>query len=456
MESAVNGAWRNGSAANRFAIEVVQRLRSEGFQALWAGGCVRDLFLGKSPSDYDVATDAVPEQVMKLFRRTVPVGLSFGVVRVLGATRGTEIEVATFRSDGRYLDGRRPEDVKFGSASEDAARRDFSINGMFLDPISGEIIDYVGGRNDLEAGIVRAIGDPHKRFAEDKLRLLRAVRFAARFGFQIETQTQIAMETHAAEIAVVAAERIAQELLKILQHPSRAYGIRLAQQTGLLAAILPEVDRMYGWPQAGNAGTEESSIGQHLERVLERLVPEPGTSPVLGLAALLHELGRDSCDLAPRSPGESPLVQKDHWGAERAGLVGLRLKLSRADCERMSWLVENQAAIERIAEVMPAVRKRLLHHPGICDLICLTRAHAESEQQTTRQVEFAEHYLGTLPEGPLDPPALLNGRDLHSLGIPAGPIFKHLLEQVRDEQLNGSLTTHEQALAWVRNQHGIS
>ena len=410
---------------NRFAFEVVERLRSAGFQALWAGGCVRDLFLGKHPSDYDVATNAVPEQVMKLFKRTVPVGVSFGVVRVQGPLRGLEVEVATFRSDGRYLDGRRPEEVTFGSASEDAARRDFSINGMYLDPLSGQIIDYVGGQADLEAGIVRAIGDPHRRFQEDKLRLLRAIRFAGRFGFQIETQTRNAIEKHAAEISVVAPERIAQELFKILQHSSRAYGIRLAHQTGLLATILPEVDQHY------------LAVGEHLEAVLERLMPGPDSSHVLGLAALLHEL----------EPGDPEL------SARRAIEVAQKLRLSNADRERLEWLIEHHATFDHIAEATPAVRKKLFVEPGMGDLLCLARAHAESQQQSTRHVDFVEQYLNTLPEGSLDPAPLIGGRDLQNLGIPAGPIFKRLLDQVRDEQLNGTITTHDQAVAWVKNHY---
>jgi poly(A) polymerase len=235
--------------AREFAIDVVRRLREAGHQALWAGGCVRDELLGRAPHDYDVATDATPEQVRRLFRRTVAVGISFGVVEVLGP-RGDAapltVQVATFRSDGTYSDGRHPDAVVFSSAREDALRRDFTINGMFLDPLGGELIDYVGGRADLDAKILRAIGDPAARFAEDKLRLLRAVRFATRFDLALDPATADALRAMAGQIVVVSAERIAEELRKLLTCPQRARGVRLLDETGLARALLPELMSMKG------------------------------------------------------------------------------------------------------------------------------------------------------------------------------------------------------------------
>src|SRR4051812_33168088 len=229
-----------------FATDIVGKLRGEGFQALWAGGCVRDLLLGQTPADYDVPTDATPEQVMAIFRhRTIPVGASFGVVRVRHP-RGSEVEVATFRSDGAYVNGRHPESVVFSSPEQDAARRDFTINGMFLDPFSDQVIDYVGGRADLDSGILRAIGDPRARFREDKLRLLRAVRFAARFRLTIDPATRAALREMAAEIVVVAAERIAQELRRMLVHESRSTAVDQMLETGLAAAVLPPLVPMKG------------------------------------------------------------------------------------------------------------------------------------------------------------------------------------------------------------------
>src|SRR5262249_52354055 len=245
--------------------------------------------LGQEPADFDVATDATPDRVMALFRRTVPVGVSFGVVRVLGPPGAGEVEVATFRSDGAYLDGRHPESVRFGTPEEDAARRDFTINGMFLDPLSGEVIDYVGGRADLQNRVLRAIGEPADRFAEDKLRLLRAVRFAARFGLEIEPRTRAALLAMADEVRVVAAERIAQELRRLLVHGSRALGMQLALETGLVAAILPDLLPMRGLFQ-GKPVQPDGDLWDHTMLVLENL-PEGPTFP-LAFAALYHDVGK--------------------------------------------------------------------------------------------------------------------------------------------------------------------
>ena len=281
----------NSERARQFATEVVGKLQGAGFRALWAGGCVRDLMLGLTPADYDVATDATPEQVIALFgRRTVPVGVSFGVVRVLGPHgSGIEVEVATFRSDGAYVDGRRPESVTFSSPELDAARRDFTINGMFLDPFTDEVIDYVGGRDDLRDRILRAIGDPAARFREDKLRLLRAVRFAARFGMAIEPGTRSALRAMAGQVVQVAAERIAQELRRMLVDERRATAMQLALDEGLAAAILPPVAAMKGVAH-GQPVQPDGDLWDHTLLVL-RLLPA-GTSFPLAFAALLHDVGK--------------------------------------------------------------------------------------------------------------------------------------------------------------------
>src|SRR5262245_38454690 len=284
-----------------FATDVVRRLRQSGYEALWAGGCVRDELLGLAPDDYDVATSARPEDVVRTFRKTVEVGASFGVVEVIGPRRPDgsypKVQVATFRSDGAYVDGRRPESVVFSSAEEDAARRDFTINGMFLDPLDGRVIDYVGGQADLQARVLRAIGDPRARFREDKLRLVRAVRFAARFGFPIEPETAAAVREMAAEITVVSAERIAEELRKILVHPGRAWALRQMDELGLLRQIVPEVEsEMKGLPQ-GLPSAPTGDLWDHTLKVLEVLegprwpAPAPATFP-LAFAAMLHDVGK--------------------------------------------------------------------------------------------------------------------------------------------------------------------
>jgi poly(A) polymerase len=420
----------------RFAYEVVERLRTAGFQALWAGGCVRDLVLGQAPTDYDVATDATPEHVMRLFRRTVPVGVSFGVVRVLGPPGAGQVEVATFRSDGQYLDGRRPESVRFGRAEEDALRRDFTINGMFYDPIRDEVIDYVGGRADLERGVIRAIGDPRARFREDKLRLVRAVRFAARFGFSIEAETHAAIVALAAQVTVVAAERIAQELRRLLVDRSRRRGVELLAETRLLGEILPEVEDVR---VAGDLEVWRRTLG-----TLAALEEEPPPSFPLALAALLQGVPIQ----------EGPADATGLWPVGRVrGVLG-RLRISNAEQERVAWLVRHQDALGRVWGSTPAARKELLAHAGSEDLIRLSRARCLAEGREPDVAEAACRYLRELPEGPLEPEPLITGADLRGLGIEPGPIYRELLDAVRREQLNGRLATREDALRWVEaHQH---
>src|SRR5947209_32514 len=283
-----------------FATAVVRRLQEAGHQALWAGGCVRDELLGLVPKDYDVATDARPEEVRARFRRTVAVGMSFGVVEVLGPRqdgRPLKVQVATFRTDGHYTDGRRPDEVVFSSAREDALRRDFTINGMFFDPLANKLIDYVGGQEDLRAKVLRAIGDPATRISEDKLRMLRAVRIAARFELTIDPATDTAIRGMAEQIAVVSPERIADELRKLLVDPHRARGVNLLHETELLTPIVPELVPMKGLPQ-GLPGAPEGDLWDHVLRVLDLLPPQP--SFPLAFAALLHDIGK------PRTVGRTP------------------------------------------------------------------------------------------------------------------------------------------------------
>ena len=317
-----------------FATEVVSRLRGAGFRALFAGGCVRDLILGREPADFDVATDATPERVMGLFRRTVPVGVSFGVVRVQGPGRAGEVEVATFRSDGAYLDGRRPESVTFGTPELDAARRDFTINGMFLDPLSGEVIDYVGGRADLDAGILRAIGDPAARFAEDRLRLLRAARFAARFGFAIEPATRSALTCMVEGVRMVAAERIAMELRKMLVDPSRAArdGPRLRPRPDRRDPAPAPADE---GPLPGQAAQPDGDLWDHTLLVLDHLGPEP--SFPLAFAALFHDAGKPATH--GLKAGRTTFYNHEHVGAKIVERSCRGLKLANAERDRVVWLV---------------------------------------------------------------------------------------------------------------------
>ncbi len=423
-----------------FATDVVRRLRAAGFRAYWAGGCVRDLILGEAPADYDVATEATPEAVISLFRRTVPVGVSFGVVRVLGPKGAGEVEVATFRSDGRYLDGRRPESVTFGTPEEDASRRDFTINGMFLDPITNEILDFVGGRSDLETGIIRAIGDPVARFTEDKLRLLRAVRFAARFGFRLDPRTHQAVVQMAEQVHVVAAERISQEFRRMLVHPRRRLGMELLDETGLLDVLLPEVAALRGLADGAVV-----DLWTHTRDVLDRL-PESPSFP-LALAALLHEIGKR---LASASGADDSMIPDyARVGSRQAEALCRDWKLSNHEREETARLILQHKSLSQFERLSIAQKKRLLAQSGITDLLALARADALATAGAAPLVDACEAYLAECPDGPIDPAPLLTGDDLRRHGLKPGPQFKGWLDAARDAQLENRVTTREQALEFV-------
>jgi len=401
-----------------FALEVVRKLRDAGFEALWAGGCVRDQVLGLEPHDYDVATNARPEQVQKLFRRTVAVGVSFGVVEALGPKTSNgflKVQVATFRVDGPYDSGRWPTSVRFCSAEEDAKRRDFTINGMFFDPLENRLIDYVGGQADLNAKVLRAIGDPRQRFGEDKLRLLRAVRFAARFELTIEAATAEAIREMAAQITIVSAERIAEELRKLLTNRHRVRGMRLMAEMGLIAPILPELE-------SATSNQWETTL-----QVLARL-PEEVDFP-LTLSALVHR----------------------HVDPKRAGIIGERLKLSNAERDRISWLVGKHGALNDAPNMRKSKLTPILIHPDIQDLFLLDRAITQALGASTAHVDFAEESLRQWSaSGELNPPPLLTGDDLIQLGIPRGPQYKRLLDAVRDAQLDGVISNKQEALEYLQ------
>jgi poly(A) polymerase len=401
---------------HEFAIDVVSRLQNAGYQALFAGGCVRDELLGLRPADHDVATSATPDQVRALFRRTHSFGASFGVVEVLGPKneRGEwlKVQVATFRSDGTYSDGRRPDSVTFSSPEEDAARRDFTINGIFYDPIAHQVIDFVGGQADLQDKVLRAIGDPHQRFTEDKLRILRAVRMAARFELTIDPATLAAAKEMAPQIQAVSAERIAEELRKILTHRHRERGVRLLGEVGLIEHILPEVDR--------NPTEWERTCA-----VVGRLPAD--TSFEVAFSALIRTSG----------PG--------------VGAICRRLRLSNDECERISWLfMRSDHAFYR--DKPRSTIYPLLAHPAIHGLIALHRA-AGADADTLA------HWEGLLrdhPQETFNPPPLLTGEDLKAMGLKPGPQFKKLLDTIRTLQLDGQLATRQTAEEKVRELLGLS
>jgi poly(A) polymerase len=428
-----------------FALSVVQRLREAGFEALWAGGCVRDELLGLAPQDYDVATSAEPEQVRRLFRRSIAVGASFGVIEVLGpAGSPLAVEVATFRSDVSYSDGRHPDKVVYSSAREDALRRDFTINGMFFDPLKGELIDYVGGQADLQARILRAIGEPERRFTEDKLRLLRALRIAARFDLEIEPATEAAIARMAAAIAVVSAERIAEELRKMLVHPHRVRGMNLLLESGLAAVILPEIVPMHGLPQ-GSPHAPTGDLWDHVMRVLDLLGPEP--SFPLALSALLHDIGKPRT--VSRTPDRYTFYYHEHVGSRLADEICRRLKLSNAVRERVVWLVEKHQILSDARQMRTSKLKTLLAHPGIAELLELHLADALASGHSTDHVDYCKYLLTEWSAEELNPETLISGHDLTRHGLSPGPQYKWLLDAVREAQLEGTVKTAKQALELV-------
>lgn len=406
-----------------FALSVVQQLRDAGFQSLWAGGCVRDQLLGKEPKDYDVATDALPADVIQLFgeQRTVPVGAAFGVVMIPGPTRRHgQVEVATFRSDGEYLDGRRPESVQFCSAEEDAKRRDFTINGMFFDPLAEQVRDYVGGQEDLQRRVIRAIGDPHARFGEDHLRMLRAVRFAATFSFTLDPQTLRAVQDLRSRITGVSVERIMQELRRMLAHPTRAAALQLLHESQLLPEILPELNAPLADPQSFAA----IRSGFHS---LEAVQFEPA------LALLLRPL------YEPSHSESAQRLQAIHAACRR-------LKMANQEIDCISWILESLPVLRQIATRPLHVLKPLLADPRAHLLLAASAAADAAAGLAADDAAFAWHYLSRTPPEQLNPPPWINGDDVKALGVPPGPEIRRILTAVRHAQLDEHLPSRTAAL----------
>ena len=410
--------------ARDFAVRVVQQIRDAGFEAVWAGGCVRDQLLGREPKDYDVATSATPDEVCRVLgrRRTLPIGVSFGVITVLGPKSAGQIEVATFRQDASYSDGRHPDMVSFSTASEDAQRRDFTINGLFYDPLQDQIIDYVDGVKDLHGGIIRAIGDAALRFNEDKLRMIRAIRFAALFDFSLDPATLAAIQEKATEICVVSAERIAVELRQILVHSSRVRGMELLRRTGLFRAILPESERV-GWhPQRASAGWE---------RLLRTLAALLNPTFPLALATVLRELALD--DLHPED-----LVNE----------VCQRWRLSNDEKRRATWLVQHEAMLRRASDMRWPHLQRILIETDILELVELASLVEFELTGQTIELDFCRNKL-SMSNDRLNPEPLITGDDLIAHGIPPGKEFRKLLNAVRDAQLDELISTKADALELV-------
>ena len=432
------------------ATDIARRMQEAGHTAYFAGGCVRDELLALDPHDYDIATSAKPAEVQKLFPHTQAVGAHFGVILVM--EHGRAFEVATFRSDHEYIDGRRPEMVTFSTPEEDAARRDFTINGMFHDPVADKFIDFVGGREDLASQTLRAIGDPVARFREDKLRLLRAVRFAARFGYQIDPATWDAIKTHAADIHAVSAERIREELVKILAHPTRVRGFDLLDQSGLLKEILPEIETLKGCEQPAQFHPE-GDVFVHTRAMLELLPPE---APVtLALAVLFHDIGKPPTFRYHADEDRIRFSGHDRVGASMTEKLMERLRFSRQDIDRVTEAVRQHMVFKDVQNMRTAKLKRFMARDAFDEELELHRVDCQSSHGALDNYDFLKTKAEEFANEPLIPPPLVTGHDLMALGWKPGPHFGPILEAVQTAQLEGTLTTTEGAIAWIKANHPL-
>jgi poly(A) polymerase len=432
------------------AADIVRRLRETGHEAFWVGGCVRDLLRGVAPSDYDIATSARPEEVRALFTRTVPVGDRFGVCLVV--EEGTAYEVATFRTEADYNDGRRPSHVAFATAAEDVRRRDFTINGLLMDPATGRIIDHIDGRRDIEQGIIRAIGDPEERFAEDHLRMLRAVRFAATLGFTIEPRTFAAVRSQAAAIRRISAERIRDELSRLLTGAAARHGIELLAECGLLIEILPEVHALQGVDQPP-VFHPEGDVWEHTLRMLSLLPRQDAKSnQCLAWAVLLHDVGK----AVTRSEDATGTHFYGHVqrGEEISEAILRRLRFSREEMETILALIRGHMLFMNVREMRPSRLKRLLRTPDFALHLELHRLDCLGSHGLLDHFEFCRQKLEEYPEEDLRPPRLLTGKDLIGMGFAPGPVFKEILRGVEDAQLGGEIADTPAAREWVRKRWG--
>jgi len=431
------------------AIDIVKRLRGKGHNALFAGGCVRDMLMGSAPKDYDIATDAHANDVMNIFKRTIPVGVQYGVILVI--ENGFQFEVATFRSDGIYSDGRHPDTVTFSDAKGDALRRDFTINGMFYDPVDNKYFDYVGGMDDLKDHIVRAIGDPHERFTEDRLRMIRAVRFACRFDYKIEDKTAEAIKKLHDKVLSVSAERIKEELEKILTGPNPHTGIKMMDKLNLLNEILPEVTTMKGVEQPDNFHPEGDVFTHTLLTLSELDASRKSTGfhsgGELAMAVLLHDIGKPvTFEIADRIRFNN----HDNIGSKMAEKICDRLRMSNAEKERIAWLVKNHLYLRNAQKMRISKLKRLFAHEGYPELAELYRVDSLSSTGNLDDYLFCQEMYEKLQEEEVKPEPLITGHDLIALGLKPGPAFSKILDTIKDEQLEEKVKTKEQAIKRVK------
>ena len=437
------------SSMEKTAREIAARLRENDYIAYFAGGCVRDMVRGLTPKDYDIATDARPEAVQKLFPRTYAVGAHFGVIIVL--ENGFQFEVATFRSDEGYIDGRHPSAVRFSSPEEDAKRRDFTINGMFYDPVAEEVIDFVGGRADIAAKLVRAIGDPAERLAEDRLRMLRAVRFATVLNYKIDNGTWKALVANAPSVNQISAERIRDELVRVLTSPNRVRGWDLLDSSGLMRVILPEIDAMKGCLQPEQFHPE-GDVFQHT-RLMLQFLPEKVSVPLV-FSVVLHDVAKPRTATVDET-GRIRFSGHDRLGAEMTEEIMRRLRFSGAEIEATVEMVRQHMVFKDVPKMRVAKLKRFMARPTFEDELELHRVDCEGSHRMLDNYEFLLRKREEFANEPIIPLPLVRGDDLIALGLKPGPKFGEILEAAETQQLEGKLRTREEALEWVKREYSL-
>ena len=425
------------------ALRLAKRLAKAGYQAFWVGGSVRDAHLGQAPKDYDIATDAKPEDIEQLFRKTIPVGKQFGVIMVLEA--GHEYQVATFRTEGDYTDGRRPGSVRFTDAREDALRRDFTVNGLFYDPLTDELYDWVGGQADLEAKCIRTIGNATERFGEDRLRMLRAVRFAAQLGFEIEPMTFAAVREHASAIAEVSAERIRDELLKIFRPPHAARGLDLLRESGLLAKVLPELAATIGCEQPPEHHPE-GDVFNHIRLMLSQL---PDTVSIeLSWSVLMHDIAKP-VTFSFDDDGRIRFFGHEKIGADMARSILNRLRFPNVEVAAVTTCVRYHMQMKDAQQMRTATLRKVFLRPTFPIELELHRLDCLSSSGRLDNFEFLKTRFETFKNQPDLKDPLIDGSDLIALDQAPGPEFGKVLDEARERQLEGEITTRKEALAWL-------
>ena len=428
------------------ANSICDTLRRNGYQALLVGGCVRDLLLGREPADYDVTTDATPEQVVALFPDSVAVGAQFGVILI--PRDGLKVEVATFRSDVGYSDGRHPDSVVYSKMpQEDVQRRDFTINGLLMRHGTGEVLDYVGGQTDLKAHVIRAIGEPDRRFTEDKLRMMRAVRFAARFGFEIETETFRAIRRHVAEIPQVSPERLRDELTKMLTEGAARQAFELLDETWLLQQVLPEIGAMKGVEQPPQYHPE-GDVWIHTRMMLEGLPKD--ASPTLAWGVLLHDVGKPPTFQSAAETGDRIRFNNHvEVGVRMAEAICRRLRFSNEETEQIVALVGNHMKFGAVEEMRASTLKKFVRLPRFEEHLTLHRLDCLSSHRHLDSYEFVRRFLEVTPPEQVRPERLLTGDDLQTMGFQPSPLFSRILRALEDAQLEGQIATREEAEKYV-------